>query len=83
MKVTVRKKEDCVPVYIHTEFIKLEAAMKLANIVITGGNAKNEIQEGYVSVNGEICTMRCKMLYPGDTFTFEDTKYKICAYAAE
>jgi ribosome-associated protein len=83
MKVTVRKKEDCVPVYIHTEFIKLEAAMKLANIVITGGNAKNEIQEGYVSVNGEICTMRGKKLYPGDTFTFEDTKYKICAYAAE
>ena len=54
MKVTVRKKEDCVPVYIHTEFIKLEAAMKLANIVISGGSAKNEIQEGYVSVNGEI-----------------------------
>jgi len=83
MKVTVRKKEDCVPVYIHTEFIKLEAAMKLANIVISGGSAKNEIQEGYVSVNGEICTMRGKKLYPGDTFSFEDTKYKIVAYAAE
>ena len=83
MKVVVRKKDDSVPVYIHTEFIKLEAAMKLANIVISGGSAKNEIQEGYVSVNDEICTMRGKKLHPGDTFTFEDTKYKILAYAAE
>ena len=83
MKVIVRKKDDCTPVYIHTEFIKLEAAMKLANIVISGGSAKNEIQEGYVSVNCEVCTMSGKKLYPGDAFSFEGLNYKICAYAAE
>ncbi len=78
MKVTVKKKENAIPVYITTEFIKLESAMKLANIVISGGTAKNEIQEGYVTVNGEVCTMRGKKLYPGDKFGFEGDTYLIC-----
>ena len=77
MKVTVKKKETAIPVAITTEFIKLESAMKLANIVISGGSAKNEIQEGYVTVNGETCTMRGKKLYPGDKFGFEGDTYLI------
>ena len=62
---------------ITTEFIKLESAMKLANIVISGGSAKLEIQDGNVLVNGEVCTMRGKKLYPGDRFTFEGIEYLI------
>jgi ribosome-associated protein len=77
MKVTVKKKTNDIPVAITTEFIKLESAMKLANIVISGGSAKNEIQEGYVTVNGEVCTMRGKKLYPGDKFGFEGDTYLI------
>ena len=77
MIVTVKKKENAIPVAITTEFIKLESAMKLANIVISGGSAKNEIQEGYVTVNGEVCTMRGKKLYPGDKFGFEGDTYLI------
>ena len=77
MKVTVKKKDNSIPVAITTEFIKLESAMKLANIVISGGSAKNEIQEGYVTVNGEVCTMRGKKLYPGDKFGFEGDSYVI------
>ena len=77
MKVTVKKKEKAVTVVIGTEFIKLEAAMKLANIVVSGGSAKIEIQEGNVLVNGEECTMRGKKLYPGDCFTFDGTEYLI------
>ena len=45
MKVVVKKKDPAVPVVIGTEFIKLESAMKLANIVPSGGSAKLEIQE--------------------------------------
>ena len=37
MKVTVKKKDNAVPVCIGTEFIKLEAALKYANAVETGG----------------------------------------------
>ncbi len=82
MKVSVKKKENAIPVSITTEFIKLESAMKLANIVMSGGTAKNEIQEGYVTVNGETCLMRGKKLYPGDVFTFDGQSYLISIHAA-
>ena len=83
MKVTVKKKTpgEAVPVVISTEFIKLESAMKLANILPSGGTAKMVIQDGLVEVNGEVCTMRGKKLYPGDTFTYEGQKYLIGIHA--
>ncbi len=77
MKVTVKKKDNAIPLTITTEFIKLQDAMKFANIVYSGGEAKNQIQEGYVSVNGEVCTMRGKKLRHGDRFTFEGDTYVI------
>ena len=52
---------------IETEFIKLDALLKFANLVSSGGEAKIRIAEGEVLVNGEICTMRGKKLCPGDT----------------
>ena len=82
MKVTVRKKETAVQVSISTEFIKLVSAMKLANIIPTGGTAKLEIQDGNVLVNGEVCTMRGKKLYPGDKFTFDGITYLISCHGA-
>ena len=66
---------------ITTEFIKLEAAMKLAQAV-TGGMAKTVIQEGQVEVNGETCTMRGKKLYPGDSFTFQGEIFTIVSHGA-
>ena len=66
MKVTVKKKENVTPVVIYTEFIKLQDAMKYANIVYSGGEAKQMILDGMVSVNGEVCTMRGKKLRGGE-----------------
>ncbi|NCC08613.1 MAG: RNA-binding S4 domain-containing protein [Clostridia bacterium] len=51
---------------ITTEYIKLEALLKFAALCSTGGEAKNVIQDGLVSVNGEVCTMRGKKLRGGD-----------------
>ena len=79
MKVTVKKRENRIPVCIQTEFIKLESAMKLANILPTGGAAKAEIQEGYVQVNGEVCTMRGKKIRPGDTVTVGGETFEVVA----
>ena len=53
-------------IQISTEFIKLDALLKFAGVAGTGGEAKLSIQEGEVSVNGEICTMRGKKIRPGD-----------------
>ena len=78
MKVVVKRKENTVPVVITTEFIKLQDAMKYANIVYSGGEAKALIQEGEVLVNGEVCTMRGKKLRCGDKFTFNGQTYLIC-----
>ena len=81
MKVRVRRvsAEDA-PVAITTEFIKLQDLLKLANLVGTGGEAKIVIQNGDVSVNGEVCTMRGKKIRPGDTVAF-DGKELTVSYA--
>lgn len=54
---------------ITTEYIKLEALLKLAHLVGSGGEAKIRIQQGEAAVNGEVCTMRGKKLRPGDVVT--------------
>ena len=64
-------------VQITTEFIRLDAALKLADAVQTGGHAKIVITEGEIKVNGEICTQRGKKLRKGDNFSFENTVYEI------
>ena len=55
---------------IETEFIKLDALLKFAVLVGSGGEAKTVIADGMVSVNGEVCTMRGKKIRPGDTVEF-------------
>ena len=81
MKVTVKKKHPAEVVTISTEFIKLEAALKFAAMTETGGEAKEVIQDGQVTVNGEVCTMRGKKLRHGDTFCFRGRTFQI--HAAE
>lgn len=49
------------------EWIKLDALLKFANLVSSGGEAKIRIVQGDVSVNGQVCTMRGKKLRAGDT----------------
>ena len=56
---------------ITTEFIKLDAFLKFAALVGTGGEAKFVISEGMVAVNGETCTQRGKKIRPGDKVKFE------------
>ena len=77
MKVVVKKKPSVQELAITTEFIKLQDAMKFANIVMSGGEAKNLILDEQVQVNGEVCTMRGKKLREGDTFTFEGMTFQI------
>lgn len=51
---------------IHTEWIKLDALLKFTGLCDTGGFAKELVQQGAVSVNGTVCTMRGKKIRPGD-----------------
>jgi ribosome-associated protein len=62
---------------IKEDFIRLDSALKLASLVATGGHAKIVIQNGEVKVNGQVCTMRGKKLYKGDTAEYEDSGIEI------
>ena len=62
---------------ITTDSIKLDSFLKLAAAVSTGGHAKMVITGGEVRVNGQVCLMRGKKLYEGDTVEFEEIKYKV------
>ena len=64
-------------VKINKEFIKLSQMMKMANLVQSGGEAKQFIMQELVFVNNEICTQRGKKLYKGDIIEFDGTKYVI------
>lgn len=55
---------------IKTEYIKLDALLKYAALLSSGGEAKTAVAEGLVRVNGELCTMRGKKLRPGDCVEF-------------
>lgn len=48
------------------EYIKLDQFLKLAGLVESGGEAKQVIQSGQVTVNGTIETRRGRKLYHND-----------------
>ncbi len=62
---------------IRDEYIRLCDALKLAGEADTGGMAKMLILGGEVKVNGEVCLMKGKKLYPDDRFTIDGAEYLI------
>lgn len=66
-------------ILINTEFIKLDALLKYAAAVGTGGEAKNVIADGLVKVNGEVCTMRGKKIRPGDVVEADGWRFEAVA----
>lgn len=64
-------------IYIKDEFIKLGQALKLAGLVDSGVDAKIEIEEGKVTVDGAPETRRGKKLYDGDSFVYKGEEYVI------
>lgn len=59
------------------EFIKLGQAVKAAGLVESGVEAKEVIQQGRVSVNGEVDTRRGRKLYAGDVAEYNGEQIKI------
>ena len=62
---------------IETPFIRLDALLKFAGAVETGGEAKLLIQDGEVRVNGQVCTQRGKKLCPGDRAELDGRVYLV------
>ena len=68
---------ETITITITTEFIKLQDLMKFADMVSSGGEAKVLIQEGEVSVNGEVCLQRGRKIRPGDVVSFQGGQYTV------
>ena len=63
--------------FIKTEYIKLDQAMKFANVIESGAFAKEAIASSLVKVNGEVETRRGRKLYEGDFFSFQGETFVI------
>lgn len=62
---------------ISTEYIKLEQALKLSDVITTGGEVKAFLAGNSVVVNGETETRRGRKLYPGDSFVADGKEFQI------
>ena len=62
---------------IRDKYIKLGQALKLAGLVESGVDAKIEIQEGFVKVNGEVELQRGKKIYIGDVIEFNGQQIRV------
>lgn len=62
---------------LREDYIKLGQALKAANLVDSGVMAKLVIQDGQVTVNGEVEYQRGKKLVDGDIVSFDGETIKI------
>ncbi|HEX3721471.1 MAG TPA: RNA-binding S4 domain-containing protein [Nitrolancea sp.] len=60
------------------EVIRLGQFVKFAGLLDSGGNVKEAIIDGYVTVNGEVDRRRGRQLQPGDIVTFEGRRVRVC-----
>lgn len=60
-------------------FIKLDALLKFANLVSSGGEAKLRIAAGEVLVDGVPCTQRGRKIYPDSTVTLDGETVRVTA----
>ena len=64
-------------IQISDEFIKLGQALKLANLVSSGVEAKVVVQNGEVKVNGEVDERRGRKVYEGDIVSYDGKEIKV------
>ncbi len=76
IKLKIKEKE-IIKKHITTDFIRLDAFLKLCDAVQSGGHAKIVIQDGEIKVNGEVCEQRGKKLRIGDKVEIERKIYEI------
>ena len=60
------------------EDIRLGQFLKFAGLLDSGGNVKEAIIDGYVTVNGEVDRRRGRQLQLGDIVSFEGRRVRVC-----
>ena len=62
---------------IGSDYIKLDQFLKLADIVMSGGEAKLLIMTEEIKVNGEVATQRGKKLRSGDIVEYMNKEFQV------
>ena len=75
--VKVQNRRHILEIRIRDEFIKLGQALKLADLVSDGVEAKYVINDGLVKVNGEVDTRRGRKVYDGDVISYNGQDVKV------
>ncbi len=63
------------------DYIKLGQLLKAAGLVDEGSDAKYAIEQEEVTLNGQVCTMRGKKIYDGDTVEFNHEEIHVHKHA--
>ena len=75
--MTEKEVEIMKNISINSDYIKLDQFLKLADIVMSGGEAKLVIMSEEVQVNGEVCTQRGKKLRSGDVVEYKGQQFTV------
>jgi ribosome-associated protein len=75
--------EDKIIAELETEFVELYKILKFEGLAESGGNAKQAISEGLVSVNGEVETRKRKKIRAGDQIDFIDHHIEVIGKTEE
>jgi ribosome-associated protein len=62
---------------IRGDTIRLGQALKLSGLADSGGEARGLLEQGAVTVNGEVETRRGRQLHPGDVVALGDEALRI------
>lgn len=62
---------------IRDEYIRLGQALKLSGIAESGVDAKRMIEEGLVTVNGEVDLRRGRKVRPGDVVNADGEEFTV------
>ena len=64
-------------IFIHTDWIQLDQALKKEGIIGTGGEMAFFLEQNNVFLNGKKVTEKRKKLYPGDRLSVQKKDYQI------
>ncbi len=64
-------------IFIYTDFVTLGQFLKLANLIQTGGEAKEFLNNHEILVNGELDNRRGRKLYDGMVVSLLNKKFVI------
>ena len=65
-------------VSISGQMIRLGQFLKFAGLFDSGGDVKEAIIDGYVTVNGEVDRRRGRQLQLGDIVSFDGRRVRVC-----